>query len=111
MRDFMAEKKGMFLKGFVLFSMISTFACAVEIANATQAVDTAGKQRMYTQRMLKDYAMIGMGNTYGKPEEDLQKTIGAFEDHMAALLKYTKKAETKKSLQTVQTLWVPIRQI
>ncbi|WP_294958759.1 type IV pili methyl-accepting chemotaxis transducer N-terminal domain-containing protein [Sulfurovum sp.] len=111
MRDFMAEKKGMFLKGFVLFSMISTFACAVEIANATQAVDTAGKQRMYTQRMLKDYAMIGMGNTYGKPEEDLQKTIGAFEDHLAALLKYTKKAETKKSLQTVQTLWVPIRQI
>jgi nitrate/nitrite-specific signal transduction histidine kinase len=82
---------------------------AVEIKSAEDAVNIAGKQRMYTQRMLKDYAMVGMGNTFGDPGADLNQTIDDFNDHLASLKKYAKMDETKKSLDKVETLWNPIQ--
>jgi nitrate/nitrite-specific signal transduction histidine kinase len=101
-------------KTVIAIGMVSLFhlsAFAIEITSATHAVDIAGKQRMFTQRMLKDYAMVGMGNTFGKPEEDLQKTISTFDDHLKSLITYAKSEETKKSLDEVKTLWEPIRQM
>ncbi|RRS30305.1 MAG: hypothetical protein P794_07580 [Epsilonproteobacteria bacterium (ex Lamellibrachia satsuma)] len=91
-------------------SIFATSGLAIEIANTAQAVDIAGKQRMFTQRILKDYAMIGMSNTFGKPDEDLKKTIGEFEDHLESLMGYTKSDVTKKSLEKVKTLWGSIKQ-
>ena len=82
---------------------------AVEIQSTGDAVNIAGKQRMFTQRMLKDYAMAGMGNTFGDPGADLKKTIDDFSDHLASLKDYAKNDETKKSLETVETLWKPIQ--
>jgi len=90
-------------------TMLATSASAIEIKSPTHAVDIAGKQRMFTQRMLKDYAMVGMGNTFGKPAEDLKKVSADFQDHMAALAAYTKSDELKKSIATVETLWMPLK--
>ncbi len=84
-------------------------ANAIEIKNLSQAVDVAGKQRMYTQRMLKDYAMIGMGNTFGDPKKDLQQTAADFEDHLNALIAFNKDKATDESLQKVKKLWNPIK--
>jgi nitrate/nitrite-specific signal transduction histidine kinase len=81
----------------------------VEIQNPEDAVNIAGKQRMYTQRMLKDYAMVGMGNTFGDPATDLKQTMEAFSDHLASLKGYAKTEETKKSLVVVETLWKPLK--
>jgi nitrate/nitrite-specific signal transduction histidine kinase len=90
-------------------SMLATSVSAIEISSATQAVDIAGKQRMFTQRMLKDYAMVGMGNTFGKPEEDLKKISTDFQDHMESLAVYTKSDEVKKSIEKVEALWLPLK--
>ena len=88
---------------------VSGYLHAVEIKSAEEAVNIAGKQRMYTQRMLKDYAMVGMNNTFGDPGEDLKKTMDAFSDHLASLKSYTKESEIKKSLEKVESLWKPIQ--
>ncbi|TET87695.1 MAG: hypothetical protein E3J96_04955 [Sulfurovum sp.] len=106
----MIKKTKKALKGLGIISLLSTSALAIEISSPTQAVDIAGKQRMFTQRMLKDYAMVGMGNTFGKPDEDLKKVADTFQDHMESLLSYTKNDETKKSIEKVKTLWVPLQQ-
>jgi nitrate/nitrite-specific signal transduction histidine kinase len=82
----------------------------VEIQSPEDAVNIAGKQRMYTQRMLKDYAMVGMGNTFGDPAADLKKTMEDFSDHLASLKKYAKQEETQKSLEAVEALWKPVKQ-
>ena len=82
---------------------------AIEITNLSQAVDVAGKQRMYTQRMLKDYAMIGMGNTFGNPTGDLQNIMKNFEDHLKSLMAFNKEKATADSLQKVMELWLPIK--
>ena len=90
-------------------TMLATSVSAIEIKSPTHAVDIAGKQRMFTQRMLKDYAMVGMGNTFGKPEEDLKKISTDFQDHMESLASYTKSDEVKKSIEKVKALWVPLK--
>jgi len=91
-------------------SILATAASAIEITSPTHAVDIAGKQRMFTQRMLNDYAMVGMGNTFGKPGEDLKKISADFQDHMESLAAYTKSDEVKKSIEKVEVLWIPLKQ-
>jgi len=79
---------------------------SVEIHSAAEAVNIAGKQRMFTQRMLKDYAMIGMGNHFGDPQKDLEETMAAFDDHLKSLQTYAKgdvKIET--ALADVEKIW------
>jgi len=90
--------------------ILATSVSAIEITSPAHAVDIAGKQRMFTQRMLKDYAMVGMGNTFGKPGEDLKKISADFQDHMESLAVYTKSDELKKSIEKVKTLWIPLKQ-
>lgn len=82
---------------------------SIEIDSAEHAVDVAGKQRMFTQRMLKDYAMIGMENSFGKPEEDLIKIMENFENHLEALHNYTKNKKIKISTEKIKEIWLPIK--
>ncbi len=86
-----------------------TAAYAINITNLSEAVDVAGKQRMYTQRMLKDYAMIGMENRFGNPEKDLKTTMKNFEEHLDALLAFNKDPATEASLKKVKQMWKPIK--
>ena len=66
---------------------------------------------MFTQRMLKDYTMIGMQNSFGKPKEDLEKIMEAFENHLQSLHNFTKNKKIKKSTGRVKKLWLPIKKI
>jgi nitrate/nitrite-specific signal transduction histidine kinase len=100
---------GMGNRVLISFMMIAVCSHALEIKNLSEAVDVAGKQRMYTQRMLKDYAMVGMENTFGDPKNDLQIIMHDFEDHLKTLTQFNKDPATAESLQKVQTLWVPIK--
>ena len=88
----------------ILFTicLLVDFLHAIEIANLSQAVDVAGKQRMYTQRMLKDYAMIGLQNNFGSPKEDLEKTMANFENHLDALIAFNNEPKTEESLLKVK---------
>jgi len=109
-RKIMIQKTKKTVIGLGTAILLSTPVLAIAINNAAEAVNIAGKQRMFTQRMLKDYAMVGMNNTFGKPDVDLKKIVDAFEDHLESLAKYTKNNETKQSLKKLETLWKPIRQ-
>jgi nitrate/nitrite-specific signal transduction histidine kinase len=84
-------------------------AWSIEIANLSEAVNIAGKQRMYTQRMLKDYAMIGLQNHFGNPEKDLNETMHNFEDHLDALIAFNEDPATEESLLKVKKMWEPVK--
>jgi len=94
---------------FLIFLLGGSFLFAIEIKNLSQAVDVAGKQRMYTQRMLKDYAMIGLQNSFGNPKKDLKKIMENFENHLDALIAFNKDPKTDKSLQKVKKMWAPLK--
>ena len=103
------------IKHILVFSLLSSLfsysLLAVDIKNIYDAVDIAGKQRMFTQRMLKDYAMIGMKNSFGNPDEDLKSIMVEFEDHLHSLHDYTKNDEIKKSAKKVEEIWLPIKKV
>jgi nitrate/nitrite-specific signal transduction histidine kinase len=100
----------------MLFGIVTTLllfveANAIEIKNLAQAVNEAGRQRMLTQRMLKDYAMIGLGNTFKNPKKDLEKIMAMFDDHLKGLSDFATDPATKESLKKQRELWEPIKKM
>ena len=95
----------------VLISFLLTLSvpASAKITSMSDAVNTAGKQRMITQRLLKDYTLIGMNNTYGNPKEDLQKMVALFDNSLNELTSYVKDAESRSSLKKVSALWKPTK--
>ncbi len=96
-------------KSGLLGIFLTSFLFGGEIENLSVAVDVAGKQRMFSQRMLKDYAMIGLQNNFGSPQKDLDETIASFSDSLEALIRFNTEAATEESLIKVKTLWEPIQ--
>ena len=97
------------VKYILILSVFYNFSWAIEIESIHHAVDVAGKQRMFTQKMLKNYTMIGMQNSFGKPKEDLEKIMDAFENHLQSLHDFTKNKKIKESTERVKELWLPIK--
>ncbi len=99
-------------KAIATMVLIVSAINAMEIKNLAQAVNEAGRQRMLTQRMLKDYAMIGLGNTFGDPQKDLEKVMKMFDEHLEALTEFAKGKDKKTydSLLEQRKLWTPIQQ-
>lgn len=100
-----------YIKHLLIIPILTTTLSAIEIVNLSHAVDVAGKQRMFTQRMLKDYTMLGMENSFGNPDEDLKKIVEAFENHLQSLHDYTENEEIKKSTDEVKKIWIPIKEV
>ena len=97
------------IKYVLILSVLSTGLYALQIKNLSVAVDVAGKQRMFTQRMLKDYAMVGLENHFGNPGEDLKKIMDSFENHLNSLIDFNKDKATEESLLKVKNMWSPIK--
>ncbi len=92
-----------------LVTLIMSVSASAEITSMSDAVNKAGKQRMLTQRMLKDYALIGMNNAYGNPKEDLSKMITIFDTNLVDLQGYIKDKPSVESLSVLASLWAPIK--
>jgi len=107
----MKKKRYRVLKGVAVSTLLIGNLLAAEIANDASAINIAGKQRMYTQRLLKDYAMVGMGNTFGNPQEDLTTTIKEFDDHLKSLQAYAKDAKIKSALAEAEKIWTPLKKV
>ncbi len=104
-----------YLKFFLILPLFFIFnpatLDAIEIKNLSQAINIAGKQRMFTQRMLRNYAMIGMNNNYKNPKEDLKKIINEFETNLNALNQFAKDKDVKLSIKKTKELWKPIKEV
>lgn len=92
-------------------SMFITVPLSANITSISSAINKAGKQRMITQRMLKNYAMVGMNNTYGNPKEDLKKMITLFDKNLSDLNSFIKDAKSLDMLKKVDDLWHPVKKL
>ncbi len=105
----MFKNSSLLIKSTLSMVLVSTCINATEIKNLSVAVDVAGKQRMFTQRMLKDYAMVGLKNDFQNPSADLKNIMKLFEEHLNLLISFNKDASTKESLEKVKAMWKPIK--
>ena len=97
-----------FLASVLVASCLSSFLYA-EISSLNMAVNLAGKQRMLTQRMMKDYSMVGMSMKYKNPKEDLQKSADLFSATLDELIGYIKDKPSLEALEEVKNLWTPLK--
>ncbi len=89
------------------FCFVTNANSAIE--SVEEAVNRAGRQRMITQRLLKDYSMVGMGLQFANPGEDLKEKIVWFEESLKDLQAMQVNDEVNKSLKENGTLWKPIK--
>ncbi len=94
-----------FSKIVLVSTVMTVYASAFEVSNLAQAVNVAGKQRMFTQKMLKDYGMMGLGIEFDNPQQDLKQTMKEFEEHLDALDRFNKDPKIKKSIEKQKELY------
>ncbi len=72
-------------------------------------INIAGKQRMLTQRMLRDYALVGMRVEFRDPQVDLHESIVSFNNNLLILRTLNISDEITAAFDKVNTLWLPIK--
>jgi nitrate/nitrite-specific signal transduction histidine kinase len=93
----------------LLGGLMSGMLRAGAITTATEAVNLAGKQRMYTMRLLRDYIMIGAKLNYRNPQEDLKHTLADFEASHEALKAYVTDPALQEELKAIDAQWHKIK--
>ena len=102
--------KSKIIAGIIALTCLLTLSQA-EITTLNEAINKAGRQRMLSQRMTKDYSMIGTKIRYGDPQQELQKSAALFSDTLKDLLAFAKDKDkpSYEALQEVDKLWKPLK--
>ncbi|MCK0154636.1 type IV pili methyl-accepting chemotaxis transducer N-terminal domain-containing protein [Alcanivorax sp. S6407] len=74
-----------------------------------EAVNISGRQRMLTQRMMKNYLLIGAGIQADKAQRQLDEAVALFEEQLLELRDYSPSDTISRQLDTVEALWLPHR--
>ncbi len=102
-------KRRLLINMFLLFVLCFAMNANAAINSLEDAVNHAGKQRMITQRLLKDYAMVGLGLSIGNPGDDLKKKSELFDQTLADLKAMSVNEDVNQSLKKNEELWQPIK--
>ena len=100
-------KKTFFI--IVMMLVVQGQGVAYEISGIADAVNVAGKQRMYTMRMLRDYIMIGTHLHFEDPVADLKHTLHDFEVSHMALKAYIQDPKLVAELAKIEKHWDTIK--
>ena len=76
----------------------------------SEAMNMAGLQRSLTQRMAKNYLMIGADVRVDAAQRQLKETVERFDASQKALAGYAPTAEIKAALAKVDATWAVHRQ-
>lgn len=88
---------------------LSTLAEA-QITHLNDAIDKAGRQRMLSQRMMKDYSMQGIKINFGNPKEELAKSSKLFSETLEDLIVFTKDIkDANNALLDVKKKWKTLK--
>ena len=95
----------------LMMLLFTAASAAGTITTPAEAVNSAGKQRMFTMRLLRDYIMIGEKMQYKNPAADLQKTIASYELSQKELMNYVTDPSLKSELDKIGVKWQEVRKM
>lgn len=94
---------------FTLLSLVFAGTAQAEITSPEEALYKASNMRMLTQRMLKNYTLIGQGIRARKAQQELGDNIAAFESQLAELQTYVKDDPSRNNLRSVVSIWEQVK--
>ena len=95
-----------FLSIFLIF--FSSYGYS-EISSLAEAINKAGAQRMLSQRIVKNYIMIGHDIKAEKAQKELDLAIALFEEQHLELLEFAEDSVFIAALDRVSEVWMPFR--
>ena len=97
-------------KIFYLLIAAMTMFCSEVSANASaEDVHELSDICMYSQRILKDYALVGMGVTYHDPAKNLKENIGTVDNYFKDIEKHKLDEKLLGEVLEVENAWKTIR--
>ena len=83
----------------------------IEAQNLTTgaAINKAGRQRMLSQRMAKNYMAIGAGIKIEDALRELDESSSSFNENLRDLENYSKNKDTSDAIAFVSVLWSNFR--
>jgi len=103
-----------FITLFILLTFIASSSFAAQniiIKDTPQAIDLAGKQRMLTQRMLKNYVLLAMNKGVASEKQQLEQDILLFSNTLEALNNYTESINYNIPSDNVEMYWGMLQQL
>ena len=106
--------KSLSLSRLLICILFIGFACSIstysphinaEVLTLAPAINTAGKQRMLSQRMVKHYLLISLDVDVLRSRKKLKQDIALFENKLQALQTFSPTQESKQHLSTTKKLW------
>ncbi len=100
------------MKSKILFSIVifsSLMFYDVSGMDINEAINKAGRQRMLTQRMTKDYLMIGSGVKVEAAQKELDASVALFEEQFLELEDFAPTQQIADSLERVNEMWSVFR--
>lgn len=98
------------------FSLIVVFVLcffsvqvAAEVLTLGSAINKAGRQRMLTQNMLKNYLALGLQVDVVRARKELDQSVALFEEQFQELQDYAPNTTVQQSLAKVEPLWFDYR--
>ncbi len=92
------------------FVLLPTTRASADVTTAKDVHEVADIC-MYSQRVLKDYALIGLGVLYHDPKADLIKNIKVIDEYFADLKSHNLVKELDDSIKALETSWLVIEPI
>ena len=97
-------------KYIVLFvSLILSFPAHSAKLTMGKVINTAGQQRMLTQRMIKAYVQLGYKVRIGSANKQLLEATERFDDNLSMLSTIASTAEEKNTIGLLHDLWSPLK--
>jgi nitrate/nitrite-specific signal transduction histidine kinase len=101
------------MKSKFTYTIIFTLFLFIEINAQTMttgaAINKAGKQRMLTYRMAKNYIAIGAGIKTDEALKEMDEAASIFNENFNDLMIFAKNKEVKDALNVVAGLWAKFR--
>jgi nitrate/nitrite-specific signal transduction histidine kinase len=99
--------------GLILLLALASSACAAPAAapELAAAVNTAGRQRMLTQRIVKAYCAVGLDVLPQRSSRQLTQAVATFERQLGELTALALDAPARAAMQRVENLWSEFKPI
>jgi len=95
----------------ILLITISTFLDARSSSDYNWMIDTINHQKVLTQQIIKEYAFLGMGNSFGDSKDSLKKYLVEYDKEIMELAKVISDVNGNNYIEEVKAIWLPIKKI
>ncbi|MCG8313052.1 MAG: type IV pili methyl-accepting chemotaxis transducer N-terminal domain-containing protein [Pseudomonadales bacterium] len=95
----------------ILFTCFFSVQAIAETLSMGSALNKAGRQRMLTQNITKNYLALGLNVKVVKSRNELDQSVALFEEQFQELVDYAPTSKISHNLGKVQNLWAVYRRL